>query len=120
MLQLATTIQTSLFEPSGASRLADSLGWIQDLLFGSLAIGLCVLAVAFVGLLALTGKLPLRHGARVILGSFVLLGAPVIAAGLMAGALEVTDAPSKVPIPQPAEPPRQDLPPVDYDPYSGA
>jgi type IV secretory pathway VirB2 component (pilin) len=120
MMQLASVIQSSLFEPAGTSPLRDSLGWIQELLFGSIAIGLCVLAVAFVGLLALTGRLPLRRGAQVILGSFVLLGAPVIAAGLMTGTQNVTDTPREIPIPEPAEAPRQDLPPADYDPYSGA
>ncbi len=119
-MQPAVTIQPSLFEPVGASPLADSLDWIQDLLFGNLAIGMCVLAVAFVGLLALTGRLPLRHVGRVILGCFVLLGAPVITAGLMAGVQNETDAPPEIPVPEPAERPRQDLPPAGYDPYSRA
>ncbi len=120
MMQLALTIQSSLFEPAADSPLTDSLSWILDLLLGGLAMGLCVVAVAFVGLLALTGRLPLRQGARVILGCFLLLGAPVIAAGLMAEAQEVTDAPREIPIRETVEPPRQDLPPANYDPYSGA
>ena len=64
------------------SALAASIAWINGLLLGSLATGLCVLGVSLVGFLMLMGQIPIRHGMRVILGCFVLLGAPVIAAGL--------------------------------------
>ena len=44
---------------------------------------LCVLAVAFVGMLMLTGRLALREGLRVALGCFILLGAPAIASAFV-------------------------------------
>jgi len=77
------TPQSSLSEPPASSSVASSLDWINGVLFGQVAVGLCVLAVAFVGALMLTGRLPLRQGMRVMLGCFVLLGAPLIAAGFM-------------------------------------
>ena len=73
----------SLFEPTGANTLANSANWIADTLLGSVAVGLCVLAVGFVGAMLLTGRLDWRQGMRVILGCFIIFGAPVIAAGMM-------------------------------------
>lgn len=78
-----TEFRRSLFEPSGRNALGDSAGWIADTMLGSVATGLCVLAVAFVGVMMLTGRLDWRQGIRVILGCFIIFGAPVIAAGLM-------------------------------------
>ena len=64
--------------------LASSIGWITGTMLGDLAVTLCVLAVAFVGFSMLTGRVSLRRGGQVILGCFLLLGAPVIAANLLA------------------------------------
>ena len=47
-----------------------------------------MLAVAFVGLMLMTGRLAVRDGLRVAVGCFVLLGAPLIASGLR-GVVEV-------------------------------
>ncbi|MXO90891.1 TrbC/VirB2 family protein [Pontixanthobacter aquaemixtae] len=73
----------SLFEPAGGNALQNAIDWITGTLLGSIAIGLCVLGVAYVGLLLLTGRLAVREGLRVVLGCFLLLGAPVIAAAMM-------------------------------------
>ncbi len=73
-----------VLEQSGSNALGNAANWITGTLLGSAAITLCVLAIAFVGLMMLTGRLPVREGLRVVLGCFVLLGAPVIAAGFMA------------------------------------
>jgi len=100
------------------SAFADAIGWINGVLLGNLAVGLCVLAVALVGLFMLTGQLPVRRGMRVILGCFILLGAPVIAAGL-AGAWQQASPAQPEPVIVDAQP-RADLPPADYDPYAGA
>lgn len=105
--------------PTGNS-VSSSIEWINDLLLGSLAFGLCVIAVAVVGLLMFSGRLPVRQGLRVILGCFILLGAPIIAAGFL-GVWQGVDAPTY-------EPPslvehagqREEPPPADYDPYAGA
>lgn len=75
--------QRDLFQPSPTKPVESSLTWIETVLFGQVAVTLCVLAVAFIGLLMLTGRLPLRRGMMVVIGCFVLLGAPVIAYGVM-------------------------------------
>ena len=67
----------------GQRSFANSIGWITDTLLGEVAVTICVLAVALVGFSMLTGRISLRRGVRVILGCFVLLGAPVIAASLL-------------------------------------
>ncbi|MFW2446751.1 TrbC/VirB2 family protein [Qipengyuania citrea] len=101
------------------SALAASIAWINGLLLGSLATGLCVLGVSLVGFLMLMGQIPIRHGMRVILGCFVLLGAPVIAAGL-AGAWQSASPPAPDPEVYVPTEVREPLPPADYDPYAGA
>ncbi|MBA4163086.1 MAG: hypothetical protein C0510_00415 [Erythrobacter sp.] len=110
----------SLFEPQGSSAIADAAAWISGTLLGSLATGLCVIAVAAIGLMTLSGHLHVRRGMHVVLGCFVLLGAPTIAAAF--SALWSEAAP---PVPPPMiettpEPARADLPPANYDPYAGA
>ena len=79
-----------------------------------------MIAVALVGFAALGGRLPVRMGARAALGCFVVLGAPVIASALMWQGEE----PSSQVVYQAeivaSEPARPELPPADYDPYSGA
>lgn len=94
--------------------------WLVTLMTGSLALGLCVLAIAVVGLLMLGGRLPVSDGFRVVLGCFVLLGAPAIAAAFVTAGQEVSQAPaSSGPAHQPADS-REDLPPSAFDPYAGA
>ena len=111
--------QSSSFYSSDASPIASSLGWINDVLFGQIAVTLCVLAVAFVGFRMLTGRLPLRLGFRVVLGCFVLLGAPMIAEGLVVSFEDRSTASVIVPA-EPAGSPRGELEPAEYDPYAGA
>lgn len=60
------------------SVLVAALGWIESVLLGSVATGVAVLAVAFLGFGMLTGRIDWRTGARVIVGIFILFGAPVI------------------------------------------
>lgn len=81
---IASAAQSSLFEASGSGPIKSAIGFIDNLLFGNIAIGLCVLAVAFVGALMLTGRLPIRRGFEVVTGCFVVMGASVIASGFMA------------------------------------
>lgn len=100
------------------SAFADAIDWINGLLLGSLAVGLCVIAVALVGMFMLSGRLPVRQGMRVILGCFILLGAPLIAAGLAGAWHSETSSPPPPLIAQEQRP--QDPPPADFDPYAGA
>ena len=78
--------QRDLFQPSPAKPIESSVGWMENVLFGQVALTLCVLAVAFIGALMLTGRLPVKRGMMVVIGCFVLLGAPLIAAGVMRAA----------------------------------
>ena len=101
---------------SGA--LSGAVGWTGQLMTGSAATSIAVMAVAVVGGLLLVGRLPVRRGAWVIVGCFVVFAAGSIARGLvgdMSVAAPVTAASevSTLPVPtiRPATP---------YDPYAGA
>lgn len=100
--------------------------WLQAALVGSVATAAAVIAVAWIGLLMLTGRIELRRAASVILGCFILFGASSIAQGILAGLQENSTLPEVV-----EEPPPPSYPPVApsapkaaapsaYDPYAGA
>ena len=111
----------SLIESNGTRPFEAAIGWVNAVLIGELAVGLCVMAVAIIGLLMLTGRLPVRKGARVILGCFVLLGAPAIAGELMQ--VWPVAEPAARPVPMVVEgnlQPREELPPATYNPYTSA
>lgn len=117
-MQLAE--QQSLFDAGGDAPMLQSAQWIERVVLGDVALGLCAIAVAVVGAAMLGGRLPVREGMRIVLGVFVVLGAPVIAGGFAGGFSETVDLSP----PQPAKVDgggvRPDLPPADYDPYAGA
>lgn len=113
-------IATSLFETHAAPVLPTASEWVTATLFGEVAVALCVLAVAFVGLLLMTGRLAVRDGVRVAIGCFVLLGAPVIASGLHSAAGSAAGSSVPVaPVIQVESAPAP-LPSSTYDPYAGA
>ena len=105
----------SLFDAPPSQVLPPATDWLADLLLGSLATGICVLAVAFIGFRLMTGDMAVRAGLRTMIGCFVLLGAPLIGAGLLdlAGRPE---RPDRTFVAAPV------LPEVSrpYDPYLGA
>ncbi len=111
----------SLFDPSGAPVLLSALDWITGALLGTLATAIGVIAVALVGLLMMQGRVPLKRGIGVVVGLFILLGAPAIAGGLVRAGNGVWGAQET--IPPPVQAPQQ-LPPAPkptaYDPYAGA
>lgn len=118
---MALAVQQSLFEAGGGAPMVESARWIEGLLFGELAVALCVLAVACIGGLMLVGRSPLREGVRVVIGCFVLLGAPVIATGFVQSGSRVAEAPtSPPPVSVEIETTRPNLPPANIDPYAGA
>lgn len=100
--------------------MVDSARWVEGVMIGEIAFGLCVIALALIGALMLTGRLPLRKGALIVIGCFVLSGAPVIATGM----LELTASPltAQLSIPQAGERSqlRPELPKADYNPYAQA
>ncbi len=116
-----SVVSLSLADPNGGTVIVTAARWLQDTLLGSVATALAVLAVAGVGFLLLTGRLHLRHGASVLLGCFIVFGAPVIVAGLRGEQEVVVDTvplsltPSPIPRALPSA-----LPSEVYDPYAGA
>lgn len=109
----------SLFDAPPEPVIASSADWVGHTLLGNVAIGLCVIAVAFVGLMLMSGHLAVREAMRVCLGCFILFGAPTIASSLFGGpnpqAQMTVEAPIMAdPVPSPQ------LPPAHYDPYAGA
>lgn len=113
-------IGNSLFNAASEPVLPSATGWVTASLFGDIAVSLCVLAVAFVGFMLMTGRLALREGVRVAIGCFTLLSAPIIAAGLhtAAGDVDAVNSPKELIIetaPAPSPPPS-----ASYDPYAGA
>lgn len=114
-------MQQSLFEAGGGTPMVESARWIEGLVLGEIALVVCIIAVALIGALMLTGRLPLREGARVVVGCFVLMGAPVIAVGFVGGGNGVVKSSALPPlVTVPIERSRSDLPPAGFDPYAGA
>jgi hypothetical protein len=100
--------------------MVESTRWIENVMVGDLALGLCVIAVAFIGALMLTGRLQLREGARVVIGCFVLLSAPVIAVGMLEYAASPVTTKLSVLEPDVRLPPRPEFPGLSYNPYAQA
>ena len=107
------------FEESGPSTLDAATGWLSSLVTSSLAVSLCVIAIAVLGILMFGGRLSVRTGVRTVLGCFVLLGAPVIASAFMTAGQDSGD-PSFARPPSDLPDARVDLPPSAFDPYAGA
>ncbi|MEM6857416.1 MAG: TrbC/VirB2 family protein [Pseudomonadota bacterium] len=60
----------------GGNPLVDALLWMQSILLGPIATSLAVMAVAGVGFMMLTGRMNWRYGGTVIVGVFIIFGAP--------------------------------------------
>ena len=117
---------TSLADSSpGSSVLVAAISWLQDVLLGTVATSIAVIAIAAIGFGMLTGRVNIRHGATVVLGCFILFGASTIVNGLRYAANGVGDydpPPVIVAAPPPPPPPRVQptAAPAPYDPYAGA
>ena len=118
---------TSLADsPAGSSVLVAAIAWLQDVLLGTVATSIAVIAIAAIGFGMLTGRVNIRHGATVILGCFILFGASTIVSGLRyaaSGAGGYAPPPVIVVAPPPPAPSQRVQPtgvPAPYDPYAGA
>ena len=109
----------SLFDVSGEPVVETAGEWLASLFTGSLALSLCTIAIALVGMGLFVGRVSLRESARIVLGCFVLLGASSIAAGIGQATDHAELGMKEVAMTTLRSPPR-DLPPADYDPYAGA
>ena len=111
----------SLADPSGSSAIVAAVGWIEGTLLGTVATVVAVIAVASIGFMMLGGRVRIRHGLTVILGSFILFGASTIAAGLRSSLPEGDqDIGAFVPEPPPVAATPPPPPPANNDPYAGA
>lgn len=70
----------------GGDPITSALLWMQSILLGPIATALAVMAVAGVGFMMLTGRMNWRYGATVIIGVFVIFGAPRLVATIAGGA----------------------------------
>ncbi|MFL6844603.1 MAG: TrbC/VirB2 family protein [Allosphingosinicella sp.] len=114
-------------DPAGTGAIVGAVHWLEGALLGSVAVSIAVISVAAVGLMMLSGRIDVRRSATVILGCFILFGAPAIAAGIesmVLGVSEPADAPAtfeppplRIEPPPPAPPPQ---PPASSDPFAGA
>ena len=113
----------SLVDPPGSSVVVAAVAWLEGTLLGSVATIVAVLAVSAIGFMMLAGRVNIRYGLTVILGSFILFGASTIVAGLLSS-LSGTDrvASSTAPEAPPpmVAPPATPPPPANRDPYAGA
>lgn len=117
-MQLAE--QRSLFDSGSDAPIMQSAQWIERVMLGEVALGLCVIAVAVIGAVMLGGRIPVRKGSRIVLGLFVALGAPVIAGGFARGIGGKMGIYPLRPITSEVENLRPNLPPAYLDPYAGA
>jgi type IV secretory pathway VirB2 component (pilin) len=105
--------------PEGSALVA-SASWIRDVLTGSLAVSIAVVAIAWLGFAIMQGRLPWRSGLRIVLGCFILFGSSTIATAFMWFAgyeqARAVDVPASARTPAVPVPP---APPV-FDPYAGA
>ena len=94
--------------------------WIEQVIFGSFGTIIAVIAVAWVGFALLQGRIATRDGIRVVLGCFILFGAPIIARGF----LQMARGSGEIAVPrQAASPPSPPVAPTkapQLDPYAGA
>lgn len=107
------SVTAQSFAPTGTA------DWVRAILLGSVGTAAAVVAVAGIGLLMLSGRMPVRRGATVVLGCFVLFSASTIADGLI-GAVGPQASPAEPPPPVPAPAYTPSAPPAVYDPYAGA
>ena len=112
-----------LSDPPGTSAIAAAVAWLEGALLGSVATTIAIVAIASIGLMMLAGRLNLRYGLTVIMGAFILFGAPVIAAGIQASLRGGGNAPPpaapEAPPPMVAAP-LPPPPPANRDPCAGA
>lgn len=114
----------SLADPTGTSPLVAAVQWLQGTLLGTVATTVAVMAIAWIGLMMLSGRIHYRRGATVILGCFVIFGASSIMAGVTTTVSRAGPAEPEISasIPQPDMPRNipASPPPQNYDPYAGA
>jgi type IV secretory pathway VirB2 component (pilin) len=85
-LTAAVMLVSDAARAQSSNPILGAANWVRDLLMGTVATTVAVIAVAMVGFMMLTGRMNWKHGAVVILGLFILFGAPHIVASIQAAA----------------------------------
>jgi type IV secretory pathway VirB2 component (pilin) len=83
--------QASLFDAPIGPVAGNAGDWLGGLLGGELATALCIIAIAMLGFMMLSGRLPIRTGLKVVAGCFLLLSASLVAGGLQGVAQRTSD-----------------------------
>ena len=96
-----------------------ALHWLIAGLLGTIGTAVAILAVAWLGLAMMQGRILARRGAIIVLGCFILFSSQSIATGLM-GVSTPTVEEVVVPLAAPPAYTAPIAPPVPYDPYAGA
>jgi type IV secretory pathway VirB2 component (pilin) len=98
--------------------------WLQQTLTGTLATTVAIIAIAWFGLMMISGRIPRRRGLQLVLGCFIVFGASTIGASLThilgSADRDVMEVPGPGVVVATVPPPTQRVPPVNYDPYAGA
>jgi type IV secretory pathway VirB2 component (pilin) len=124
-------MQAFLTDPPGSSPLVAAVSWVQATLLGTVATVVATIAVAALGFMMLSGRLPVRQGLTAILGCFILFGASTAAGGIRDAVARIggggdlvqwTPPPPSLPrqAVTPAPPPAPAPPPRNADPFAGA
>jgi len=119
-------VTLSLSDPPGSSPILAAVSWVQGALLGTVATAIATIAIAALGFLMLTGRLPVRRGMIAILGCFILFGASSMARSIRSGLAEMAGAPEPVPVAyappplRPPPPPAAPRPVPPADPFAGA
>ncbi|MEO7691074.1 MAG: TrbC/VirB2 family protein [Sphingomonas sp.] len=88
--------------PASSSSIVAAITWLEHALLGTAATAIAAICVAGLGYAFLAGRVPMRRAIAVLVGCFILFGAPTIAAGL--SALAMRDPPSSLMEREPAAP----------------
>jgi type IV secretory pathway VirB2 component (pilin) len=68
---------------ASAGSIADASAFVGTILSDTFATGLATIALVGVGFAMMSGRLDVRRGAAVIVGCFMMIGAPAIARGIL-------------------------------------
>lgn len=129
MIGIATTTSAApllLTEPTSTNPFVEASEWLEQLLLGSIATSIAVIAVGALGILLLTGQVRVRRGITVILGCFLLFGSNTIANGIRLAFHYTAGGDTPMQPPEMATPlaaiatPVPNSSNVPYDPYAGA
>jgi type IV secretory pathway VirB2 component (pilin) len=106
--------------PMSPGALVTAANWLQQVVAGNAALALGVIAIAVLGLAMFNGQVSVRRGLTVVMGCFLLFGAPSVGrvlSGFASGSRAQIGTPSPDTDARPASLP---APPPTRDPYAGA